>query len=454
MTAVVDYGRDPGVGTVDATGIYSASITVSGGAIREVLIVITEFNTTATPTTFLSGPSYNSVNASLVGTFTQLNAAGDANTLHVYRVQEANLPSAGTYTADATFNAGPTTNARMDVWSLDSLTANTVFSYQTAQSLSSSPINITHSGSIGDFGIACAMNSNTGGSGWLSSPAFSPVVNRENNSAGNFQFHISDGLSAPSPAPFSTSFPDGLVGGIAIYKEPGLTISPSHITSHTVVRAPTMSGGISTPTVVPTVGSDEINFIVDDPLFRQRSKDLLLDQFKLSTNINLLLDLQIAAEEDFQNLIVEWAERRLLSTASGSWLDEIGAQLGVVRLSNNDDTYKASILAATKSSVSAGTRDDIVSILQDITSDSEVDLYIGGKTVEINIFSGCYDNVQSVESIRRFFPVLTFLRVLLRESTPFGFEGDDESFGLSSVFETVRSGGAMSSRAYSTEDDL
>lgn len=252
-----------------------------------------------------------------------------------------------------------------------------------------------------------------------------------------------------------------LIGDVGGVLEPiisggvGGTIFADPIFSGRAVFSPTITGGIpAAPADEGSGVSSIIDYLQIDPNFVEESKSLLLDQFKTEENVNLLLEFLIEAEEQFQELIVEWSQIRLLDNSYGVWLDEIGNQLGVPRTSNNDDAYKAAIITATRASVSTGTRDGIIGILQSITADTEVGVYIGGKVVEVNIFSGCFENSQSAEFISRFFPVLTFLRVLLREKTPFGFEGDDNALGFSSVTDTLPSGGGLCSRVYSTEDEL
>lgn len=202
------------------------------------------------------------------------------------------------------------------------------------------------------------------------------------------------------------------------------------------------------------VSGDILNPLIEDPNYVQSSRDLVLDQFKDKENFTKLLDLFIEAEEDFQKLIVGIGAIRLLENAEGAWLDEIGSQLGVARLSQNDDSYKANILATTRSILNAVTRDNIVEILQDITADSEVTIYRGGNIVEISIFEGCFDNIQSMEAINRFFPVLTFLRIISRSRSTLIFDDPSTGFGNALDNDSNPSGSSFGGLVYTTEDDL
>lgn len=192
-----------------------------------------------------------------------------------------------------------------------------------------------------------------------------------------------------------------------------------------------------------------VDYIQTNPDLIEESKELLLDQFKNSPNVNTLLEIALSGEVDFNTLLVELAEETTLVNAVGEQLDEIGRQMGVPRTTDDDTQYRALIRLTGRRRTHNISKEGIIELLGLLIGTDEVEVYNGlNHVVEITVIRSCFDeNVQDGESIASLMPLNTNLRILGSDGVLFGFENASNSKGgFSSVADRTAGGGFASIR--------
>lgn len=102
------------------------------------------------------------------------------------------------------------------------------------------------------------------------------------------------------------------------------------------------------------------------------ARDNLLAQDKNRPNLDGLLSAIIEPLQDIENSLFELSKNRSLNSATGFYLDGIGAIIGEVRNYRNDDDYRLAILIRIISNNGGGTADEILIILSSIYPNSKI----------------------------------------------------------------------------------
>lgn len=190
-----------------------------------------------------------------------------------------------------------------------------------------------------------------------------------------------------------------------------------------------------------------VEYIKTNPTFVDEGVSLLLDQFSNSPNIQKVLEIALSGEKEFQELLVAIAEETLLTNAVGTQLDEIGTQMGVRRLTDDDNKYRTAIRLAGLRRTHKITKEGILSLLRQVVGDHEAEMYTGlNHVVEITLQADCYDdNVSDTQDLKEIMPLNTNLRILKAEGALMGFEGSPaRNLGLASVSNREVGGGLPS----------
>lgn len=196
-------------------------------------------------------------------------------------------------------------------------------------------------------------------------------------------------------------------------------------------------------------------------------KNLLIEDFKSSENIVKLTYIISSHKEILDTAIIYLAKARLISTASGAYLDEIGEKLGVDRLNSSDEQYRAILQLRAYRVASEGTRPDIISLFSRFSglSETDVDTYVGrSKSFDVAFYEECLNTTTALDEIVKIFPVLSSYRLIAKAGKTFKFssiyEASDYSSdgfnGFGSIFDIsdddygATYGGRLGSLIYAT----
>lgn len=196
-------------------------------------------------------------------------------------------------------------------------------------------------------------------------------------------------------------------------------------------------------------------------------KNLLIENFKSSENIVKLTYIISSHKEILDTAIIYLAKARLISTASGAYLDEIGEKLGVDRLNSSDEQYRAILQLRAYRVASEGTRPDIISLFSRFSglSETDVDTYVGrSKSFDVAFYEECLNTTTALDEIVKIFPVLSSYRLIAKAGKTFKFSSiyDDSDYsldgfnGLGSIFDIsdddygATYGGRLGSLIYAT----
>lgn len=200
----------------------------------------------------------------------------------------------------------------------------------------------------------------------------------------------------------------------------------------------------------------DVNHIHPLPDFVQGGIDYIpSDIFQNKENALSLITIFLERLREMDLRLVEMAEMRTVLMAEGENLDEIGRQLGIYRNGLNDPEYRAVIIILTGNNSKSGTREDVIATLRQLFGENGATVYKGyNYRVDINIFNTCMEVTDILPQIIDMLPLVTHLRVVENNGYPFGFEGDNEAFGWSSVWDEERDLGAggMASLVFVSED--
>lgn len=182
--------------------------------------------------------------------------------------------------------------------------------------------------------------------------------------------------------------------------------------------------------------------------------NLLLEQFKSSPNIIKLLQVIATKKKEIDDQVIFLGKHRLIDTATGIALDNIGEELGVPRSGATDDDYRVILKIRSYRTKTSGTLPEIVDLLSRFTGlpTDSINIYLGiQKSFDIAFYEGCLDAETSKEELIKIFPILSSYRLLLKSGSPLGFisvhdNSHPESFlGFASVFDTSLTGGHLPS---------
>lgn len=175
-------------------------------------------------------------------------------------------------------------------------------------------------------------------------------------------------------------------------------------------------------------------------------KDLLIEEFKSSENLVKMLYIISSEKAKIDAAMIYLAKYRLISTATGDYLDEIGSQLGVDRQDSTDDEYRAILQIRAYRVTSSGTRPDIIDVFSKFTGldSEEVNTYVGKKkSFDIAFYSSCLNASVAVDELIKLFPVVSSYRLLSKAGASFMFGSvyDDSDYstdgsnGFGSVYD-------------------
>ena len=162
-----------------------------------------------------------------------------------------------------------------------------------------------------------------------------------------------------------------------------------------------------------------------------RAKSLLLSQFKDKPNINALVDALVSELQELENVLSQLQTVRTLEGAYGWWLDQIGAELDVPRGNYQDNDYKTAIKIAMARQSASASVDDILRIVQLITSDTSAALTNPAHyMMELWSYLFCVsDSPEGLDSLAKLFPINTRVRLIKHDNKPFKFNTSGRGFG-------------------------
>lgn len=172
-----------------------------------------------------------------------------------------------------------------------------------------------------------------------------------------------------------------------------------------------------------------IEYRTGDDSVINASLSLLPWQFNNKENIVKLMTVVAVMKQKIDDVVIDLAKYRLIDTAYGIQLDNVGYELGVYRQGSSDDEFRTVLKIRAFRRTSQGTRPDIVSLLARIvgTSQEDIDVYVGNnKTVDVSFIDSCGSLIGTTEELNKMFPVITNHRILAKAS--------NITLGFTSVF--------------------
>lgn len=170
-----------------------------------------------------------------------------------------------------------------------------------------------------------------------------------------------------------------------------------------------------------------------------RAKSLLLSQFRDKPNINALVDALVSELQELENVVTQLQTVRTLDGAYGWWLDQIGAELDIPRGNYKDNDYKTAIKIAMARQSASASVDDILRIVQLITSDTTAALTNPSHyMMELWSYLFCVsDSTEGLDSLARLFPLNTRVRLIKHDVKPFKFNTTGRGFGSGSTLNSL-----------------
>lgn len=153
-------------------------------------------------------------------------------------------------------------------------------------------------------------------------------------------------------------------------------------------------------------------------------KDLLIEDFKSSENIVKLLYIITSEKQKIDQAMVYLAKHRLISTATGAYLDIIGEEMGIERNGVDDEEYRTILKIRAYRVASSGTRGDIIDIFARFTGTerSTINTYVGlNKTFDVFFYNLCLQSDQAIAQLLNVFPILSSYRLGAKSGSCFGF---------------------------------
>lgn len=153
-------------------------------------------------------------------------------------------------------------------------------------------------------------------------------------------------------------------------------------------------------------------------------KDLLIEDFKSSENIVKLLYVISSEKQKIDQAMIYLAKHRLISTATGEYLDIIGEEMGIERNGSDDEEYRTILKIRAYRVASSGTRGDIIDIFARFTGTerSTINTYVGlNKTFDVFFYNLCLQSDQAIAQLLNVFPILSSYRLGAKSGSAFGF---------------------------------
>lgn len=195
----------------------------------------------------------------------------------------------------------------------------------------------------------------------------------------------------------------------------------------------------------------DVNHIHELENFVEGALQSLPEEFlRNSGNLNKILTIFLERLRVVDESLVRLAEYRMLSTAEGVNLDEIGNQFGIYRNGLDDEDYRAILTIRTFSPSNKGTRPELVDILNNILGENNFYTYKGDNyRFDLAVSSPCFDPETTTDEILDLLPLPTYFRMVGFDGFVFGFDGDDYAAGFGSVGDTLETDtGSFSSIIY------
>jgi hypothetical protein len=199
-------------------------------------------------------------------------------------------------------------------------------------------------------------------------------------------------------------------------------------------------------------------YISDNKTFIDDTLKLVTQQYYGKENINSLVEIIADRYLNIRDNISSLIDERLLNTATGKNLDDIGEQMNIYRLEGqSDEQYRAMIWLYILAQESDITRDDIVSLLKAFTGGEAVWVYKGYKDdVDVNMYTWCIGGVEYKDFLVGIFPINTSLRICSHgRGFFFGFNEDDafiKGFGTITEEEGYEmTAGSLASLVYTSK---
>ncbi len=153
-------------------------------------------------------------------------------------------------------------------------------------------------------------------------------------------------------------------------------------------------------------------------------KNLLIEDFKSSENIVKLLYVISSEKQKIDQAMIYLAKHRLISTATGEYLDIIGEEMGIERNGSDDEEYRTILKIRAYRVASSGTRGDIIDIFARFTGTerSTINTYVGlNKTFDVFFYNLCLQSDQAIAQLLNVFPILSSYRLGAKSGSAFGF---------------------------------
>lgn len=186
----------------------------------------------------------------------------------------------------------------------------------------------------------------------------------------------------------------------------------------------------------------DVNHIHTLPDFVEGGLDYLPGDFlREKEDLTTFLSIYLKRLQTVDEMLVALAEGRLLNNAGGKYLDEIGNQLGIKRNGLQDADYRATLIIQQASLSRGGTREDVISTLQQLLGRNNFDTWAGDNfRFDINVRKTCFDIAQAIDQILDMLPLPTHLRLTESQGRAFGFAGDDTAAGFGSIWDDAQFG--------------
>ena len=201
----------------------------------------------------------------------------------------------------------------------------------------------------------------------------------------------------------------------------------------------------------------DVNHIHILPDFVQGGIDYLPGDFlKQKENLTTFLTVYLDRLQQIDQMLVDLSEGRLLANAAYMNLDEIGEQLGIERNGMSDDSYRAQITILLASASKHGTRPEVIQTLRQLFGDKNFTTWKGDNyRVDIHVMSTCFKLEDLLHEIIDMLPLPTHLRLIESYGMAFGFNGEQDTFGFSSVNSDKTSSvqGGIARLVYTSDQD-
>ena len=190
--------------------------------------------------------------------------------------------------------------------------------------------------------------------------------------------------------------------------------------------------------------------------FVQEGLDYLPEALQ-KPNIQKVLQIDLDRWKVIDDTLYQLAVRRLLTEATGIYLDDIGARFQIFRNGLNDDDYRATLFLKTGEAQKHGTRSDIIGVLYQLLGTDSVFTWKGDKyRFDVAISSPCFNLATTADDIAALMPLITDLRIVDGIGIPFVFDGDidGEGFGITDDIPIPTGGGRLMFTSYKSTYDI